>query len=453
MLPDRAASSDEWQRCQKANFHQLNVNALLEVCRKNLGATRKGGLSFMDAYGTDPVLTEQMREHLAPVWQHGRVVWGSIVKANARLYEEGEDSQLGYVVFHPGDGSVTQPEDLQFLSFWIRNLGLEDSEPEIARFAEIVADDYAHVSNEPLPARVAFGHEVYFTRALLLRAGFPNRRIESRLVPLLIWPEGSPDCCLLPGSLWAEGLLSASQGLEARAAGELTSPPWRPPPTLRAAYPQDPDYVWESLRGTRGQPPRLAKHALAGIRRTFREQGFNPAEWFVWLTLNEETDAPGLRRALKFRRFGAPPPAGCHCRQEEFTLVWHPDQAAWFDGCVIQLEDNWMVGPWYRFAVPPPPVLPVVWIKLPGIASAEERGRLVEDPLADFLEEHGLGEIVDAGTQWTGAEAPKSTNAESRIGIETAEPDRLVGMLVPFLARLGVPPGTHLESKGERLPV
>ncbi len=431
----------------------MRMNERLEECRAALSGARRRGLGFLEAYGPDPILAPEVQRRLAPVWEHGRVVLGCIVKANARLYMAGDDSLLGYLIFHPGDEFVAAPRHLRFLAFWARRYAPAEADSAAARLAEIVADDYAFVSNERIPGRLAFGYEVYYTRALLLRAAFPCRRIEDPLVPLLIWPEGSPDCCVLPGRLWARGAWEGSGGPDGCAMPGLESPPWRSPPAPDVAYPQDPDYQWERLRGVRGQPPRLTRRALEGVRRTFREQGFDPSEWFVWLTIEDDADGGERRRIVRFRRFGAPPPRGCHCVQDGITLVWHPDHAALFDGCVIQLEDNWMVGHWYRVADPPHDPTPVVWIRLPGIASIEERVQRVEDPVAGFLETNRLGLVVDSGIMWKGNRGPTAELAEAYIGIETTIPERLVAALLPFLARLALPAGGQLEWNENRFDV
>jgi hypothetical protein len=87
----------------------------------------------------------------------------------------------------------------------------------------------------------------------------------------------------------------------------------------------------------------------------------------------------------------------------------------------------------------------IVFAKIVQPIDPDERERVYEEPLAEFLAEHDLGEITGGGTM----QDKHGGVLFAGIDIEVRDPERAVPLIARKLAELGAPAGSELEYSAD----
>lgn len=139
-------------------------------------------------------------------WMYGNVMLGSLVQANTLLFRSDNNSNCPAVFLYTNDDYYYEnPEELSELSKKLFSLkGLKNLSPEVQYFADLLFDEYSRKFAIPLPKELTNGHNVFLTTVVVHRNHIPYNRIVSRLYPLLVLENKTPDAIILPKWYWTE---------------------------------------------------------------------------------------------------------------------------------------------------------------------------------------------------------------------------------------------------------
>jgi len=134
-----------------------------------------------------------------------RVVWAVFVRAFWPIYMAGKRGHHGSVVFS-FDPFFDDSPGLAEIAEDLRRLRETSGEPKhLAKFAEILRDDYKAPDRILIPAELACGRVAFFQSIYIPRKRLPGRYLHHRLVPITARPEGS-SAQILPLEFWPEAL-------------------------------------------------------------------------------------------------------------------------------------------------------------------------------------------------------------------------------------------------------
>jgi hypothetical protein len=155
-------------------------------------------------------IPDRLLPHYTKLLRSGTVVWGHTAQANTRLYNPGPDDPPANTLYSPDVYFDRSPHHLDDIARALYDLkGTTPRDPELARVAAIMTDEYNCVEKEPLPAQLTEGHDVYLTSTLIHRSRLPDRVLSDRLFPLLVCPGETPANMILPLPYWPEELVEA----------------------------------------------------------------------------------------------------------------------------------------------------------------------------------------------------------------------------------------------------
>ncbi|GAA2398475.1 hypothetical protein GCM10010191_01500 [Actinomadura vinacea] len=141
---------------------------------------------------------------------HGRVVWGSVVQADAALFRRGRGDRPALVIYSPDPAFDEMPDDLQEVAgrlFALRGSESESADPELREFAGMLGDPARRPSRARVPRPLVGSLPVYATTVLVARRQVPGRHLAAGTFPLIIHPE-TDSTMILPGRYWPPPLLA-----------------------------------------------------------------------------------------------------------------------------------------------------------------------------------------------------------------------------------------------------
>lgn len=142
---------------------------------------------------------------------HGRVVWGFLVRANQTLFRRKNRLVLpANVIYSPDSYFDDRAAVLQDAAGGI--FPLKETSPgddELGRFARAVTNELARNMRLPLPPTLCENREAYFTTCLIQPSHLPGGRLAKGVFPLVICPEKTDAVMILPSRYWPEELRAA----------------------------------------------------------------------------------------------------------------------------------------------------------------------------------------------------------------------------------------------------
>jgi hypothetical protein len=177
-----------------------DVRGLWETARP-----RKGLLSFgvPEADAKDDEVTPASAKKA--LLYHGRIVWGLISRAFFPAYIPGKNTHYGSVVYAL---DAHEPDSIFELACSVNELRADHAPPPpgTERVAEAIRDDRSSFTRILLPVEVGAHGTSYFANLCLHRTRLPLGYIHDRLLPLLVAPEETEWCCILPLRGWPQSL-------------------------------------------------------------------------------------------------------------------------------------------------------------------------------------------------------------------------------------------------------
>jgi hypothetical protein len=170
-----------------------------------------------DAVLRDLLLRQEM------LLAHGRVVWASVVQADASLFRRGRGDRPATVIYSPDPAFDDMPGDLQDIAARLFALRPEPADPDppetadpdLLAFAGMLRGPEPRPSRTPVPRPLVGSLPVYATTVLVARRHVPGRRLAAGTFPLIIHPE-TDSTMILPGRFWPPMLLHLWNSAAAR---------------------------------------------------------------------------------------------------------------------------------------------------------------------------------------------------------------------------------------------
>ncbi len=183
------------------------LHELLNECQSlwSAGRPRRSWLSL--GYPESDMRLDSMTpsRDLKTLMFDGVVTLGHFARAFFPAYIPGRHTHYGSVVYSDDTTAAAQLFDLA----WRVNELRRDSGPPpmgTETVARAIRDDRSDFSRIEMPPALGVGPGRYFANICIQRSRLPTAYVHSRLVPLLIRPELSNWCCLLPLRFWSPRL-------------------------------------------------------------------------------------------------------------------------------------------------------------------------------------------------------------------------------------------------------
>ncbi len=137
------------------------------------------------------------------ILKEGKVAIGALVQANSLLFEKGKSNHPADFIYSTDPFFLEYPGDLEGLAHILfQTKGTSGYNPSIQKLADLLADEMERNYCYKLPRDLLEGKEVYFTTVVVDRNHLPKKKIEGRLMPMLVLPGEEPDAIILPYWHW-----------------------------------------------------------------------------------------------------------------------------------------------------------------------------------------------------------------------------------------------------------
>lgn len=149
------------------------------------------------------------------LWRVGRIEWGWLLMANTALFEPGDDTAPGEVLWSPDPRIQADPQLLDRVGrmFWaVKKRTFFDGEkmelvPGIDGLWSAARDEYSRQHRKALSPLIAGPRLVYVESVLFPRAHLPGGVLHGKLMPIVVDPRARVrPVMMLPGDLWPDEL-------------------------------------------------------------------------------------------------------------------------------------------------------------------------------------------------------------------------------------------------------
>lgn len=167
----------------------------------------KGNPRQFNRFGTS--LAKSAKQAYENLLCEGTVVWGSVVQANVGIFQPGGNDLPATYIFSTEDYFKNNPPHLLEISNRIFKLKeTESGDTLIDETAERITDEYKDSCGYPIPYRLTEGHDVYMSSVFLFRSYLPERRLTSRILPLLVNIPYNGLALPLPLNFWSDQMIA-----------------------------------------------------------------------------------------------------------------------------------------------------------------------------------------------------------------------------------------------------
>ncbi len=135
----------------------------------------------------------------------GRVVWGLVSRAYLPAYVPGHRTHHGSVVYSL---DAREPDSIFELAWAVNELRANrlTPPPGTESVAAAMRDDRSAFARLRLPEEVGAYGEAYLANLCVHRTRLPGGYLHDRLLPILVFPERTEWCCILPLRGWPQPL-------------------------------------------------------------------------------------------------------------------------------------------------------------------------------------------------------------------------------------------------------
>lgn len=175
---------------------------LINECRERF-AGRHGGWwrrLFPQRPQCDPRddIKPALRPAYARLMREGRVVWSCVVQANYSIWQPGDNDSGYHGVYDVAGALDDRPWVLADVAGALGAMkDTHPADPELRAAAYRLTDELDHCPRHPVPAALTGGIAVNLGAILLHRRRLPGRRLQGKLLPVVIAP-GRSDFAMVP---------------------------------------------------------------------------------------------------------------------------------------------------------------------------------------------------------------------------------------------------------------
>jgi len=138
----------------------------------------------------------------------GQLVWAHLVMANVKLFELDKKDYPAAVVYSQDpafDGDLESLEKIAKLVYAFKESPIED--PDLAEFAQLMADETQHFFNQVVPPKLTDGKSVFFSVLPVHRKHLPDDYLAATWFPVLVLPYQCQNVMILPVEYWIRSLV------------------------------------------------------------------------------------------------------------------------------------------------------------------------------------------------------------------------------------------------------
>jgi hypothetical protein len=194
----------------------MNTQNLLQDCHQSFGsAPRQHNFWQHQTYlkiprpkwaGQDRLNT--FFEYQNTLLKQGFITWGATVQANNHLFYSGKKDLPAEVVFCTNPQQTANPDALAVIArnlYRLKNTTPED--PELAKFAAKLTDEYDRHFGIPLPQSLSPEFPAELSTFFVARRHLPNGYLSQSYFPLLVAPDRPRVVMILPSRYWSEAMV------------------------------------------------------------------------------------------------------------------------------------------------------------------------------------------------------------------------------------------------------
>lgn len=148
-------------------------------------------------------------DNLGTTYKHGRIVWGHLIQANNLMFEDGEVSCPGELLYSLDDNERADPQVMSGIARQLYALkGTSPSNAELLSIADYLADEMIRVYGLRVPPTISPDYRCRISTTYFYRQHLPGGRLMASMMPILVNPREPYVALPLPGRYWPESLLS-----------------------------------------------------------------------------------------------------------------------------------------------------------------------------------------------------------------------------------------------------
>jgi Zn-dependent protease with chaperone function len=191
---------------------------MLETTRKRFGHRPRqiAGQALQPLKISKKSLSQSLGPKIAAVFdkeqqrllREGQIVWAHLVMANVKLFEPGKTDFPALVVYSPDpafDGDLEALETIANAVFALKDQPAAD--PDLAEFAQMIADVHTYYFSKPVPRKLAAGRTVFCSVIPVHRKHLADDYLAASWFPLLTLPCQCKHVMILPARLWDRNLV------------------------------------------------------------------------------------------------------------------------------------------------------------------------------------------------------------------------------------------------------
>lgn len=196
------------------------MKEMIENTRYNYCEKRKSFGFFDKQYNklTQPAWMKQMKDTRFQsqyrdqeiLLTRGDVVFAHLIQANSLLFQPGDNDAPAAIVFSSDRYYDDHVDELLTLGHAMFDLkGKTHDDPELERFAKAITDEVSALFNFKLPEKITDGRKVYYSTIVVHRKHLPTKYLKTGWFPVLVQPETTEACMILPSKYWAPNLVKS----------------------------------------------------------------------------------------------------------------------------------------------------------------------------------------------------------------------------------------------------
>jgi hypothetical protein len=248
--------------------------------------------------------------HYERLWEHGRLVWGTVIRVHPGALEVGKDAPITMMLYSTEPFFDARIDALQEIAYHLRSLPIralhEETTlpagvtPQIERNAPLFHYQVPTALSEGIvPAKEA--STLFLGSVRLHRSRLPLPLLTGLWFPLIIVPELTTTVMVLPQTYWAQALIER----------------WKnPAPTLQ------PMFLRYQL-----QPFVIAPQAAALLKETIEAQGLSRTDTYLQL---------GRDQSLELTT--TPRPDSVHTLSEQIKIALPHEMLAYYAGTLLTTD-------------------------------------------------------------------------------------------------------------------
>lgn len=141
------------------------------------------------------------------LYTHGEVVWGYLVSFNSSLLKKGKFDHPGSIVYSFNKEIATDPRILVSIANKILKLDKDNPNLELQTFAKELKDFSRPEIKKVIPKTLSGEIEVNYSNLMIIRKHLPGKTVKGLLVPVLVAPDYTNFCMILPSKYWSKELV------------------------------------------------------------------------------------------------------------------------------------------------------------------------------------------------------------------------------------------------------